>query len=76
VTISKTRGMLCPRSPYVKLAGLAEMLALACPYRLVYEFAPPVRRGKPDRAGAPGVTERAAGFMMNAVAEAAQWRRR
>ncbi len=51
--ISKTRGMLCPRSPYVKLAGLAEMLALACPYRLVYEFALPVRRGKPD-AQAPG----------------------
>jgi hypothetical protein len=49
--ISKTRGMLCPRSPYVKLASFAEMLALACPYRLVYEFAPPVRRGTRAESG-------------------------
>jgi hypothetical protein len=48
--MAKTRGMLCPRSPYVKLAGFAEMLALACPYRLVYEFAPSVRRSS---RGAP-----------------------
>ena len=46
--MSKTRKMLLPRSPYVKLASLAEVLALACPYRVVYEFAPPLRRGEPS----------------------------
>ena len=44
--MSKTRAMLRPRSPYLKLTNYAEMLALGCPYRLVYEFAPPVARGE------------------------------
>lgn len=58
--MSKTRAMLVPRSPYVKLADFAELLALACPYRVVYEFAPPSPAARQPQRPHARVRERAA----------------
>ncbi|HCF0591769.1 hypothetical protein [Pseudomonas aeruginosa] len=36
--LQPTRAKICPKGPYVRLAGFDEMLALKCPFQVVYTF--------------------------------------
>jgi len=36
--VQTTRAQVCPKGPYVRLTSLHEMLALKCPYQVVYTF--------------------------------------
>ncbi|MDF9779301.1 hypothetical protein [Pseudomonas baetica] len=36
--LQTTRAQVCPKGPYVRLTSLREMLALKCPYQMVYTF--------------------------------------
>lgn len=38
--LQPTRAQVIPRGPYVRVTGLDEMLALECPYQVVYTFEP------------------------------------
>lgn len=35
-----TRAQICPKGPYVRLISMGEVLALKCPYQVVYTFEP------------------------------------
>lgn len=37
-SVAPTRGRFRPRRPFVRLTSMSDLLALECPYRLVYEF--------------------------------------
>ncbi|WP_425953008.1 hypothetical protein [Ralstonia pseudosolanacearum] len=37
-SVAPTRGRFRPKSPFVRLASMDNLLSLECPYRLVYEF--------------------------------------
>jgi predicted nucleotidyltransferase len=36
--LQTTRAQVCPKGPYVRLTSFGEMLALECPYQVVYTF--------------------------------------
>lgn len=36
--LQTTRAQVCPKGPYVRLTSLQEMMALKCPYQMVYTF--------------------------------------
>lgn len=38
--LQPTRAQVCPKGPYVRLTSVSEMLALKCPYQVVYSFDP------------------------------------
>lgn len=38
--LQTTRAQFCPKGPYVRLTSLDQLLALKCPYQVVYTFEP------------------------------------
>lgn len=45
--LQPTRAQVCPKGPYVRLTSMSEMLALECPYQVIYTFMPALSLSRP-----------------------------